>query len=233
MNGLKWSYTSHHEHHTLSSLSTHDRNQVVVIEVFAEDQYAVVSGEVSLLELEDALPSGLQYRAPRLPMSLEAWLLAGGVGLLESPPVRKDVLGLTYLGTHGEVVVGGRVVKNVAGYDAVRLVVGSDPSLSRGLSIQSATVRLRPRVSVLRLEMSCSDIATFHVLRELGAAYSVAYKHDSLWNLRAEFWGNAPAWGEPVSSDLPSDLELFDALGVFPRHSKVLSDLELRVMAAL
>jgi hypothetical protein len=101
-----------------------------MIEVFAEDQYAIVSGKVSLLELEDALPEGLQYRAPRLPVSLEAWLLSGGVGLLNAPPVRKDVLGLTYVGAHGQVAVGGRVVKNVAGYDAVRLLVGSDSSLS-------------------------------------------------------------------------------------------------------
>jgi hypothetical protein len=204
-----------------------------VIEVFAEDQYAVVSGGVSLLELDVTLPDGLQYRAPRLPISLETWLLAGGVGLLESPPVRKDVLGLTYLGTHGEVSVGGRVVKNVAGYDAVRLVVGSDPSLGGGLSIQSATLRLRPRVAVTRRELQHSDLADLPTLRDLGAAYGMAYKHNGAWRLRAEFWGNAPEWGEPVSGEVPPNLELFDALGVFPRPHKPKSDLEVRVLAAL
>jgi hypothetical protein len=204
-----------------------------MIEVFAEDQYAIVCGEVGLIELEDALPAGLQYRAPRLPISLEAWLLSGGVGLLESPPVRKEVLGLTYLGKHGEVTVGGRVVKNVAGYDAVRLLIGSDSSLSGDLGIKSATLRLRPKVAVSRLEMRCFDLAAFEVVRELGAAYAVAYKQDAVWQLRAEFWGDAPLWGQPVQQDLPPNLELHDALGVFPRQPQALSDLETRVLAAL
>jgi FAD/FMN-containing dehydrogenase len=204
-----------------------------MIEVFAEDQYAIVSGKVSLLELEDALPEGLQYRAPRLPVSLEAWLLSGGVGLLNAPPVRKDVLGLTYVGAHGQVAVGGRVVKNVAGYDAVRLLVGSDSSLSGRCSIETATLRLRPRVAVSRLEMPRSDHATFHVLQDLGAAYAVAYKHNDVWHLRAEFWGTAPDWGVAVAGDFSPDLELHDALGVFPRQPQALSDLETRVLAAL
>jgi FAD/FMN-containing dehydrogenase len=204
-----------------------------VIEVNPEDQYAIVSGQVSLLELEAALPEGLQYRAPRLAISLQSWILSGGVGLLESPPVRKDVLGLTYHGTHGEVTVGGRVVKNVAGYDAVRLLVGSDPSLSREIQISRAILRLRPKVPVVRLEMPRSEDATFQRLRQLGAAYGLGYKANGGWQLRAEFWGIAPTWGTPVQTDLAPDLELHDVLGVFPRHNKILSDLESRVLAAL
>jgi hypothetical protein len=205
---------------------------VCMIEVFAEDQYAIVSGEVTLPELEAALPQDLQYRAPRLPLSLQSWLLSGGVGLLESPPVRKDVLGLTYHGAHFEVSVGGRVVKNVAGYDAVRLLIGSDSSLERGVKIKSAFLRLRPKMPVVRLEMLCSH-ADFEELRQLGAAYGVAYKTGSSWCLRAEFWGAAPMWGTPVQTDLDPALELYDALGVFPRPKPALSDLETRVLAAL
>jgi hypothetical protein len=113
------------------------------------------------------------------------------------------------------------------------LVVGSNPSLSGGLGIKSAILRLRPKVAISRLEMPRSELATFHVLRELGAAYAVAYKHLDVWQLRAEFWGNAPAWGEAVINDLRPELELHDALGVFPRHQKELSDLEAQVLLAL
>lgn len=204
-----------------------------MIEINPEDQYAVVSGKTTLEELEAALPSGLQYRAPRLPLTLEDWLLSGGLGLLEMPPVRKDVLGLTYTAAHGTVSVGGKVVKNVAGYDAVRLVIGSDASLSHRVRIESATLRLRPRVPVVRLEQARLETATFSVLRELGAAYAVAYKQENIWNLRAEFWGNQPNWGEVVSSDLSPALELHDALGVFPRAKQELSALEARVLNAL
>ncbi len=204
-----------------------------MIEINPEDQYAVVSGDITLEELETALPSGLQYRAPRLPLTLEDWLLSGGLGLLEMPPVRKDVLGLTYTAAHGTVSVGGKVVKNVAGYDAVRLVIGSDASLSHRVRIESATLRLRPRVPVVRLEQARSDTATFSVLRELGAAYAVAYKQETTWMLRAEFWGSQPNWGEVVLSDLSPTLELHDALGVFPRAKQELSALEARVLNAL
>lgn len=205
-----------------------------MIEIFAEDQYAICSGSTTLLELEDALPQGLQYRAPRLGITLEDWLLSGGVGQLEIPPVRKDVLGLTYTAAHGQVGVGGRVVKNVAGYDAVRLVIGSDSSLNRRVRINSAILRLRPRVAVHRLEEQVSaGHATFSVLRELGAAYAVAYKHLDHWYLRAEFWGNQPSWGTLVSHDLDPKLELHDAHGIFPRAKRELSGLEARVLNAL
>ena len=203
-----------------------------MIEINPEDQYAIVSGDTTLQELEAALPSGLQYRAPRLPIRLEDWLLSGGLGLLEMPPVRKEVLGLTYTAAHGTVSVGGRVVKNVAGYDAVRLVIGSDASLSRRVRIESATLRLRPRVPVTRLEQA-TKTATFSVLRELGAAYAVAYKQKNTWVLRAEFWGSYPSWGKLVSSDLDPALDLHDALGVFPRERRELSALEARVLNAL
>jgi FAD/FMN-containing dehydrogenase len=204
-----------------------------MIEINSEDQYAIVSGDTTLQELETALPLGLQYRAPRLPLTLEDWLLSGGLGLLEMPPIRKDVLGLTYTAAHGTVSVGGKVVKNVAGYDAVRLVIGSDASLTRRVRIESAILRLRPRVPVVRLEQIRSENAIFSVLRELGAAYAVAYKQDSTWMLRAEFWGSQPNWGQVISSDLSPNLEFHDALGVFPRAKKELSALEARVLNAL
>jgi FAD/FMN-containing dehydrogenase len=109
-----------------------------MIKINPEDQYAICSGSTTLIELEAALPLGLQYRAPRLPITLEDWLLSGGIGILTMPPVRKDILGLTYTAAHGTISIGGKVVKNVAGYDAVRLLIGSDTNLTRRVRIQSA-----------------------------------------------------------------------------------------------
>ncbi len=201
-----------------------------MITIYAEDQYAIVSGETTLPELEDALPVGLQYRAPRLPMTLEDWLLSAGVGLLEAAPVRQDVLGLTYQAAHEQVSVGGRVVKNVAGYDLVRLVIGSDTSLTHRVRIQEAIIRLRPRVAVTRLEQGKSN---FSELRQLGATYAVAYRHANTWVFRAEFWGEAPFWGSLVSSQLPPETELHDMFGIFPRAKRELSGLEARVLNTL
>ncbi|NJK45044.1 MAG: FAD-binding oxidoreductase, partial [Pleurocapsa sp. SU_196_0] len=127
-----------------------------MIEVNAEDQYAIVSGDVTLNDLEAALPDGLQFRAPRLGLTLEDWLLSGGVGLLNTAPIRSDVLGLTYAGTHGSVSIGGVVVKNVSGYD-LRFVIGSDPSLQKPVRLERAVLRLRPSANVTRLEQSASE----------------------------------------------------------------------------
>lgn len=56
--------------------------------------------------------------------------------------VRDQVLGLRVVTARGEVAVfGGRVVKNVTGYDAVRLLTGSRGVLG---VITQATLRLRP-----------------------------------------------------------------------------------------
>ncbi len=205
-----------------------------MIEVSAEDQYAVVSGDVTLAALEAALPEGLHYRAPGVELTVEDWLLSGGVGLLQASPTRRDVLGLTYNGAHGSVSIGGVVVKNVSGYD-LRLVVGSDPALQKTVHIEKAVLRLRPSPAVTRFERTCDEAelpALWLELRQLGAAYGFAYQTDGAWRLRAEFWGGAPAWGTPVSGPVPAT-RLRDELGEFPRVSLDLSDLERRVLAAL
>ena len=98
------------------------------LEIHASDQYVIALASTTLAELEAGLPENLHYRAPLLDLTLEDWVLSGGVGLLNALPVRKDILGLTYNSSIGSVQAGGRVVKNVSGYDLVRLVVASDPS---------------------------------------------------------------------------------------------------------
>jgi hypothetical protein len=205
-----------------------------VLEVNPEDQYAIASGDVTLSDLEAALPEGLQFRAPKLGLTLEDWLLSGGVGLLNAAPIRSDVLGLTYTGAHGSVSIGGVVVKNVSGYD-LRFVIGSDPSLQRPVRLERAVLRLRPSVKVMRLEQSVSESqleSSLASLQRLGAAYGFGYPFEGAWRVRAEFRGNAPHWGEPASSAVPV-MGLRDAMGAFPRATRVLTDLERAVLGAL
>jgi hypothetical protein len=208
--------------------------EVGVIEVNAEDQYASVSGDVTLVELEAALPEGLHVRAPKLEITVEDWLLAGGFGLMAAPAVRRDVLGLTYNGAHGSVSIGGVVVKNVSGYD-FRIVVGSDPALQKSLRLEKAILRLRPAPPVTRLERVVSEQeinAALHELESSGAAFGFAGRTGETWRVRAEFWGAAPSWGEVVSDAARGD-EWRDLKGAFPRAEKPLNDLERSVLAAL
>ncbi|MGL5005046.1 MAG: hypothetical protein ACRDAM_19065, partial [Casimicrobium sp.] len=166
-----------------------------MIEVHTEDQYALVAGSVTLAQLEDARPSNLHYRAPRCDLSLEDWILSGGLGVRCAPPTRKEVLGLEYTGAHGTVSVGGRVVKNVAGYDAVRLIVGSDASLEKKIRIERATLRLRPKPKITRLEKRVQEstiLSELETLQQLGAMFGMAHLVGADWCIHAEFWNDAP-----------------------------------------
>lgn len=204
------------------------------LEIHASDQYVTAPASTSLAQLEAALPENLHYRAPLIDCTLEDWVLSGGVGLLAAPVVRKDVLGLTYSSSSaGSVQAGGRVVKNVSGYDLVRLVVGSDPSLTQPVKLETVTLRLRPKPKITRLEQKVSNLeAGFEELRGLNAAFGLAYQQNNTWILRGEWWDAAPDWGTPALEVVPKTVWQ-DALGVFPRVVKALSSLEQRVLQAL
>jgi CBS domain-containing protein len=205
------------------------------LEIHASDQYVTAPASTTLAELEMALPENLHYRAPLIDLTLEDWVLSGGVGLLTAPVVRKDVLGLTYASSSaGSVQAGGRVVKNVSGYDLVRLVVGSDPSLTQSVKLETLTLRLRPKPKITRLEQEVSNLeAGFEELRGLGAAFGLAYQTKSgTWVLNGEWWDSVANWGTPALEVVPKTVWQ-DALGDFPRAVKVLDSLEQRVLQAL
>lgn len=73
--------------------------------------------------------------------------------------VRDQVLGLTVVTAQGETATfGGRVVKNVTGYDVARLMCGSNGTLG---VITSVTLRLRPiPVSSLTLTIDHDELAS-------------------------------------------------------------------------
>ncbi len=113
-----------------------------VKELNLADQYVVASADTDLLELYDALPHNLFPPFPpvELPGGLGGLLERGGFG--QQFFFASEILGLTYRTPNGRrVKAGGRVVKNVQGYDLVRLFVGSFGLL--GVA-EEAVIRLRP-----------------------------------------------------------------------------------------
>jgi FAD/FMN-containing dehydrogenase len=214
------------------------RLKAMALEVHAEDCYAILPAEMTLAALDAGLPPNLHYRAPNLELALEDWLLAGGVGLLEAPPVRKDVLGLSYRSGETVVEVGGRVVKNVSGYDLVRLIVGSDPALGRAVGLETITLRLRPRPVIAEREVERPEDQlefTFAELAALGAVYGVAYRpsEGGSWRVRGVWHGAARGWGTSITTPVPLGVRLRDAQGVFPRAVPERSDLEKHILKAL
>jgi hypothetical protein len=210
------------------------------LEIHVEDQYAMVPSDLRLCDLEAVLPANLHYRAPLLGLSVGDWVRSGGFGQLNAPTVRQDVLGLEYRSDDGQLVrAGGVVVKNVSGYDLVRLIVASDPSLKRETQLETLILRLRPKPEVRRREarIGASQVtATLEEIRLLGAAFGFVYTTGETWWARGEWWNAQPEWGEPtlepVIGSLP-DLEFRDVIGVFPRAARASSALAQRILSAL
>ncbi|HEX2863889.1 MAG TPA: hypothetical protein VHN99_04925 [Deinococcales bacterium] len=224
----------------------------VGLQVLAEDLVLIAPGDARLNAIPAALPPGVRLEAPPLPFTLEAWTLCGGIGRLTARPARQDVLGLTFVSPrHGRIEVGGRVVKNVAGYNATHLIVGLDPSLETPVHVDALTLRLRPgppartRGRDLPHAPGPDDWAE---LAALGAAFAYAWPEGEAWRLQG-VWLDDPrpaglpplavrpgeGWGEvddpPGGDSLPDGF--LDALGPVPRPPRALTDLERRVVDAL
>ena len=208
------------------------------LKIQAEDQYAEVPAEMTLATLQASLPEHLHYAAPRLERSVGDWVRSGGVGLLTASPVRRDVLGLSYRSDHGLTAAGGRVVKNVSGYDLVRLIVGADPSLQRTLALETVTLRLRPRPVIAEREETRPEDQlefSFAELAALGAVFGLAYRmgDSGLWQVRGVWWGAARGWGRPAPDPVPANAQLCDRLGAFPRAVPERAELERQLLAVL
>jgi FAD/FMN-containing dehydrogenase len=138
-------------------------------------------------------------------------------------PVRDHVLGCTVATGDGRLVrAGGRVVKNVAGYDLTKLQVGGFGGFG---IIAEVHLRLRalPRADVTVIARGARDMLT-SAARELAAdqllpgtleLLSPALAGESDWTLAARFAGTDAAvqagvrrlgaQGEPVWQPLPAD----------------------------
>jgi glycolate oxidase FAD binding subunit len=124
-----------------------------------------------------AATAARHHLSPELPAaaraSLGGALAAGASGLdrLRHGPLRHQVLGMLALHADGtRVKSGGRVVKNVTGYDLHRLWCGSEGSLC---FLLEATVRLYPAPAATAvLALRCADtgeaLARSHALLRAG-----------------------------------------------------------------
>ena len=129
------------------------------------DQYIEAQAGVGLHELQRRTSECRQWLALDPPDgdrgTLGATLAVGTAGPLEdgfgSP--RDQLLGATLVTGDGRVLtLGGRVVKNVAGFDLLKLIAGSWGTLGM---ITSATLRLHPAPAVDRsLLFGGSDVAS-------------------------------------------------------------------------
>ncbi|HYV96061.1 MAG TPA: FAD-linked oxidase C-terminal domain-containing protein [Gemmatimonadaceae bacterium] len=128
------------------------RSHAGVIEYVPDDLTITVRAGTTIAEL-DAITLEHNQWCPFLPWGGDSGTVGGALARAQRGPMstafgapRDLTLGLTFVDGRGAVVnAGGRVVKNVAGFDLTRTLIGSWGSLG---AIASASLRLRARPAV-------------------------------------------------------------------------------------
>ena len=126
---------------------------------------------------------------------------------------RKLLLGLRFVDGRGRLITaGGRVVKNVAGYDVTRLIAGSAGTLGVITRVTYRTATRPERCAMISaaggLE-ACAGLAAQVLGSSLGAVFATAEPDDGgeRWRLRIGFEG----FPETVAAQLARAEALFEA----------------------
>ena len=133
-----------------SSVPLSSANLEDVIEYDPPNQVITVGAGISLQHLQNELSQNDQWLPIRPPVSLQQHSVGGMVALDANGPERMHygaprdlLLGLRFINSHGKIIsAGGKVVKNVAGYDMTRLLAGSAGTLGfiTALTFRLATI---------------------------------------------------------------------------------------------
>ena len=120
-----------------------------VIDYPARDMTITVQAGITIEQLRETLNAEKQWLPIDIPLPVEATLggaiatNASGSGRYGFGTLRDYVIGITFVNDLGqEVHAGGRVVKNVAGYDLMKLLTGSLGTLG---IITQVTLKLKPQ----------------------------------------------------------------------------------------
>jgi len=117
------------------SLSSTDLDDIIAYD--PPNQVITIGAGLSLEKLQKELEKNDQWLPIRPPLSLQQRSLGGMAALDASGPERMQygaprdlLLGLRFINGQGKIIsTGGKVVKNVAGYDMTRLMTGSAGTL--------------------------------------------------------------------------------------------------------
>jgi glycolate oxidase subunit GlcD len=173
-----------------------------IVEIDPANQVVTSGCGVTLEALQQALAACNQWLPLRPPLALQRRTLGGIVATGACGPERivygapRDLLlGLWFVDGRGRLIhAGGKVVKNVAGYDMTRLIAGSAGTL--GLITQATLKTLtRPErcaaIAAAGPLDACADLALEVLKSNMGAVFATAESTgaDDGWRLRIGFEG--------------------------------------------
>ena len=192
---------------------------VTMVELDPANQFFTAGAGMTLGAIQAALAAHNQW-LPLRPAFESAKRTLGGITAtgacgperLAYGAPRKLLLGLRFVDGHGRLInAGGKVVKNVAGYDMTRLVAGSAGTLGviTRVTLKTAT---RPErcamISAVGVLEACADLAAQVLGSSLGAVFATAEPDDGgeWWRLRIGFEG----FPETVAAQLARAEALFE-----------------------
>jgi FAD/FMN-containing dehydrogenase len=193
-----------------------------VVDLDPSNQYITAGAGMTLGDIQKALAPHNQWITLRPAFDLLKRTIGGIVATGACGPERfyygaprEQLLGLSFIDGSGRLIrAGGKVVKNVAGYDVTRIIAGSAGTL--GL-ITRVTLRTSTRaqrcavISAVGTPDACRNIAASVLGSGVGAVFAVAVPESgySFWCLHLGFEG----FNDTVDSQLTKARKLFAAEG--------------------
>jgi len=190
-----------------------------MIELDAPNQYFTAGAGMTLAAIQAALAPHNQWLPLRPAFGLLRRTVGGitATGALGPERVaygapRELLLGLRFIDGRGRLInAGGRVVKNVAGYDMTRLIAGSEGTLGLITRVTMKTATRPERcaaVSACGVPEACGSLAAQLLGSSLGAVFAAAAPDDGgeSWRLQVGFEG----FGETVAAQLARAEALFE-----------------------
>ncbi len=192
-------------HHPGTAVDLRALHQVV--DYPARDLTITVAAGIRMAELAQTLAQENQWLPLDVPQP-EAATLGGTLALNRSGPrrygygtLRDYVIGIAWVNDQAaQVKAGGRVVKNVAGYDLAKLLIGSLGTLG---IVTQVTLKVLPRPatsrileSPLRLPQLATILDRVHASRTRPVAVELGKQQASGWRLYLGYEGSeqAVAW---------------------------------------
>ncbi len=171
-----------------------------VIEYDPDNQFITVGSGMSLAALQEKLAENNQWLPIRPPFFNQSSTTGSIIAMAAVGPERAALgaprdylLGLQYIDSSGSMVTtGGKVVKNVAGYDMTRLMTGSAGTLG---FITEASWRVATRPEACRMTTAtgslenCSAAALAVINSNLLPVFVTAVPQDDSWKLMVGFEG--------------------------------------------
>ncbi|MGD9281586.1 MAG: FAD-linked oxidase C-terminal domain-containing protein [Desulfobacterales bacterium] len=206
-----------------------------IIEFDPYNQFVSVGAGISLDVLQRKLSDQNQWLPIRPSFSVQEHSIGGVMALAACGPERmrygapRDlVLGLHFLNGSGQKIsTGGKVVKNVAGYDLTRLMIGSAGTLGLITEVTCRVMTLPERCTAVSVEgtlSECSVLASRLTVSRLEPVFVVMIPENGQsteitrrrWRLEIGFEG----FDKTIDEQLKRTRILFEKDGLVLRHQQ-------------